>query len=117
MKILSKLLTIMYSLQFTRKSVVCRSNNESNSRFTEKTKKVFVDFHKKRSDTFKKNVGELTKVSQVEITELNDFLKELDVFHKEQFEDLKKSFNKQSENTPIVPEVVEVRDENIFLDK
>lgn len=117
MKILSKLLTIMYSLQFTRKSVVCLSNNETNSRFTEKTKKVFVDFHKKRSDTFKKNVGELTKVSQVEITELNDFLKELDVFHKEQFEDLKKSFNKQSENTPIVPEVVEVRDENIFLDK
>jgi hypothetical protein len=76
------------------------------------------------------------RVSQNEISEVDAFLKELDVFHKEQFEEIKKHVNdglssikknaekkrkhkndvsSDEEEEDVVD--VEVSDENIFLKK
>ena len=110
-------------------SVVCSasSNKNKNPKF-EKPKKIFKEFHDKRNETFKLNSNDLVRVSQAEINEIGAFMKELDTFHKQQFDELKanlknknKDTNKKTtEDVEDVPEVVaEVvdDDENIFLKK
>jgi ElaB/YqjD/DUF883 family membrane-anchored ribosome-binding protein len=112
----------------SRQSVVCTaSSKKPNNKTFEKSKKVFTDFHNKRSETFKLNSNDFVRVSQNEVTELNAFLKELDVFHKEQYEEIKKKVNegldsikKQAEEKKADDENVvdvEVNEENIFLKK
>lgn len=131
----------MFSSVITsRKAMVCMASGEKPKNKTfEKSKKVFNDFHKKRSETFKLNSNDFVRVSQNEITEVDAFLKELDVFHKEQFEEIKKHVNeglssikkkanKKRKHKDIVSdeedgdnvveaEVSDEGDENIFLKK
>jgi hypothetical protein len=121
----------------SRKAIVCMASNDKPKNKTfEKSKKVFNDFHKKRNETFKLNSNDFVRVSQNEISEVDAFLKELDVFHKEQFEEIKKHVNdglssikknaekkrkhkndvsSDEEEEDVVD--VEVSDENIFLKK
>lgn len=121
----------------SRKLVVaCKasSSNKSDNPKFEKSKKVFNDFHNKRSETFKLNSNDLVKVSQGEINDIRAFIKELDTFHRQQFDELKADLKKKTakktndsqgqENEEVVAEVVaEVvvetsnGDENIFLKK
>lgn len=110
-------------------SVVCSasSNKNRNPKF-EKPKKIFKEFHDKRNETFKLNSNDLVRVSQAEINEIGAFMKELDAFHKEQFDELKENIkNKNKKNKKetttedvevqeVVAEVVD-DDENIFLKK
>jgi len=123
------------SVIISRKAIVCMASGDKPKNKTfEKSKKVFNDFHKKRSETFKLNSNDFVRVSQNEITEVDAFLKELDVFHKEQFEEIKKHVNdgltsirkkaekkgKQSNDVSDNEEEVEESndaDENIFLKK
>lgn len=130
----------MFSSVITsRKSMICYASSEKPKNKTfEKSKKVFNDFHKKRTETFKHNSNDLVRVSQNEITEVDAFLKELDVFHKEQFEEIKKQINdglssmkkkadkkrkhksnvSDDEDEDVVDvEVTDENDENIFLKK
>lgn len=129
------------SLITSRKAIVCNASKDKpkNKNF-EKSKKVFTDFHKKRTETFKLNSNDFVRVSQNEVNEVNAFLKELDTFHKEQFDEIKKHVNdglssikktaeqkrKQKKDDESVDEeqedVVEVEvsdetDDNIFLKK
>lgn len=109
----------------TRKmTVLC---NASNSSF-EKPKKIFTDFHKKRTETFKLNANDFVKVSQSEINDLRTFIKELDTFHRQQFDELKANIKKRVDKKvdtsddavaqEVVAEVVvETNEENIFLKK
>jgi hypothetical protein len=114
----------------SRQSVVCTaSSKKPKNKTVEKSKKVFNDFHNKRSETFKLNSNDFVRVSQNEVTELNAFLKELDVFHKEQYEEIKKKVNegldsikkqteeKKVDDEDVVVVDVEVNEENIFLKK
>lgn len=123
----------MFSSVITsRKAMVCMASNDKPKNKTfEQSKKIFNDFHKKRSETFKLNSNDFVRVSQNEITEVDAFLKELDVFHKEQFEEIKKHVNdglasikkkqsmkEQSSDDDVVDvEVSDEGDENIFLKK
>lgn len=112
----------MQTISFTRRTVtVC---NAQSSKEPSKSKKILNDFHKKRSETFKKNANDLVRVSQSEIHELDVFFKELDIFHKSQFEELKKNFKKPETTVPVEsPDVSagstteEGSSENIFLEK
>jgi hypothetical protein len=109
---------------------MCRSSSEKpKNKSVEKSKKVFNDFHNKRTQTFKLNSNDLVKVSQNELNEVNAFLKELDVFHREQFDELKKqlktsmdtfsSKDEKKEDNEVSETVVEIvaEEENIFLKK
>jgi hypothetical protein len=112
-----------------RQTIICRSNapkeHGNNSKYVEKSKKIFNDFHKKRSETFKLNSNDFVKVSQQEISEVGAFLKELDTFHREQFNEIKDAIekktnvkqsttNKDAEASVVVDVTVE-SEENIFL--
>lgn len=111
-------------------TVACKassSNKSENPKF-EKSKKMLNDFHKKRSETFKLNANDLVKVSQSEINEIGAFFKELDTFHRQQFDELKAGLKKKNAKktegnddsaTEVVAEVVieSSSDENIFLKK
>lgn len=121
------------SVLSSRKVMTCvASNDKPKNKTFEKSKKVFNDFHKKRTETFKLNSNDFVRVSQKEITEVDEFLKELDVFHKEQFEEIKKHVNDglsaikkkqmKKEQSADDNDVVETKDseegdENIFLKK
>lgn len=121
----------MLSLSYSRRGVVCRSNSakdQNNKAKYEKSKKIFSDFHNKRAETFKKNANDLARVSQTELNELNEFVKELDTFHKAQFEELKEAFSKKEATSEPKVEVVDATvlvnvsasdgdEENIFLKK
>lgn len=112
-------------------TVACKasSSKKSDNPKFEKSKKVFNDFHKKRSETFKANSNDLVKVSQGEINEIGAFIKELDTFHRQQFDELKaglkkKNAKKTDDNEEVVAEVVaevvvetDAGDDNIFLKK
>lgn len=121
---------MLSSIVFSRKPLMCRSSSEKpKNKSVEKSKKVFNDFHNKRTQTFKLNSNDLVKVSQNELNEVNAFLKELDVFHREQFDELKKqlktsmdtfsSKDEKKEDNEVSETVVEIvaEEENIFLKK
>ena len=117
------------------------SNNAKftdNSKATSKAKTIFQNFHKKRSETVKKNSSDLTAISQKDLAEVNSFLKELDTFHREQFEEIKNAIkdrndkkdrkdSKDSTDTSTVTEVTaqivvsevegDADAENIFIKK
>jgi hypothetical protein len=111
-------------------SVVCSASSNKNPKF-EKPKKIFKEFHDKRNETFKLNSNDLVRVSQAEINEIGAFMKELDTFHKQQFDELKENLKNKNKDTnkkttegvedvedvpEVVAEVVD-DDENIFLKK
>jgi hypothetical protein len=119
-----------------RKSVVCRSSNAkeqtNNAKHFEKPKKIFNDFHKKRAETLKLSSNNFVKVSQEELNEDNSFLKELDAFHREQFNEIKnaldskvkemkksKAGDKEAKTEAVESETDSsvVEEENIFLKK
>lgn len=130
---------MLSSVIASRKSMICfASSDKPKNKTFEKSKKVFNDFHKKRTETFKHNSNDFVRVSQNEITEVDAFLKELDVFHKEQFDEIKKHVNdglssikkkankkrkhkndtSDDEDEDVVEaEVADESDENIFLKK
>jgi hypothetical protein len=114
-----------------RLAVACKassSNKSENPKF-EKSKKVFNDFHNKRNETFKLNSNDLVKVSQGEINDIKAFIKELDTFHRQQFDEIKASLKKKDAKkadgsqdneevvAEVVAEVVVETDDNIFLKK
>jgi hypothetical protein len=114
-----------------RLAVACKASSSSkseNPKF-EKSKKVFNDFHNKRNETFKLNSNDLVKVSQGEINDIKAFIKELDTFHRQQFDELKAGLKKKSTKkadgsqdneevvAEVVAEVVVETDDNIFLKK
>jgi len=75
-------------------------------------------FEKKRSESLKDNVNKLLAIASNDVKEYSAFFKELDEIHKkelEQFADkLKDKFSKSTKSNVTV---VEVDDENIFIDK
>jgi hypothetical protein len=99
------------SLVVTRRAssvspIMCASTTKKSSSFADrfksnktvkKSSKLFNDFHKQRSETVKGNVNQLNVISQKDLNEVNAFLKDLDLFHKEQFEEIKASFRKRTE--------------------
>lgn len=113
--------------------IMCASTTKKSSSFADRFKsnktvqkgsKLFNEFHKQRSETIKGNVNHLNVISQKDMNEVNAFLKDLDLFHREQFEEIKASFRKHME-----PEKIESTDskeednegesdsESIFLKK
>lgn len=87
--------------------VMCASTTKKSSSFADRFKsnktvqkgsKLFNDFHKQRSETIKGNVNHLNVISQKDMNEVNAFLKDLDLFHREQFEEIKASFRKRTES-------------------
>lgn len=64
----------------------------------QKGSKLFNDFHKQRSETIKGNVNHINVISQKDLNEVNAFLKDLDLFHREQFEEIKASFSKRGDS-------------------
>lgn len=86
--------------------IMCASTTKKSSSFADrfksnktvqKSSKLFNDFHKQRSETIKSNVNHLNVISQKDMNEVNAFLKDLDLFHREQFEEIKASFRKYTE--------------------
>lgn len=132
-------------LAIRRAPFACRASSNpkeqsNNAKFTSqsdknaKSKAIFQNFQKKRSDSIKKSANELVAISQKEIAEVNTFLKELDTFHREQFEEIKSALkdrkhrhdaSKPDEPTEAVDAVEAdavvdgevVEGENIFLKK
>lgn len=112
-------------------SVKCNHNPKeqtNNSQFASKQRAVFRNFHNKRNDEVKTNFSTLVTISQREWRQVNVFLEELDVFHKEQFENLKGMVNRGKETTAADETTTETTtldinvttsssDENIFLEK
>jgi hypothetical protein len=87
--------------------IMCASTTKKSSSFADrfksnktvkKSSKLFNDFHKQRSETIKGNVNQLNVISQKDMNEVNAFLKDLDLFHREQFEELKASFRKRTDS-------------------
>lgn len=86
--------------------IMCASTTKKSSSFADRFKsnktvqkgsKLFNEFHKQRSETIKGNVNHLNVISQKDMNEVNAFLKDLDLFHREQFEEIKASFRKHME--------------------
>jgi hypothetical protein len=114
--------------------IMCASTTKKSSSFADrfksnktvkKSSKLFNDFHKQRSGTIKDNVNQLNVISQKDLNEVNAFLKDLDLFHREQFEELKASFRKRTDSEKTETETEdndnedesESESESIFLKK
>ena len=110
----------MYSLLInpSKSSIVCRASpkeNSNNKKFFSKTRDTIKQFSKKRTDVAKENFNKLVTISQQEVQEINDFIKELDTLHRDQFEEIKQSFNNNLTRDETVSE--DVKEENIFEEK
>ncbi len=121
-----------------RTSHVCRvspketGNNAHHLGKSKDFKPTLDKFVKKRTETLKNNVNELLKISQVDLNEIGELAKELDVFHKSKATELKNAFLEKvrkekvtkDESETVAQSVddevdggVEGTEENIFLDK
>ena len=110
----------MYSLiNISKSSIVCRASpksNANNKKFFTKTRDAIKQFNKKRTDVAKENFNKLVAISQQEVQEINDFIKELDTLHRDQFEEIKQSFkNNNITEDETVQE--DENEENIFEEK
>lgn len=106
--------------------VKCSQNPKeqcNNGKFAEKQRVVFRNFHNKRNDEVKANLNTLVTISQREWKQVNAFIEELDVFHKEQFETFKGLINKgkaqetTDETSTTNDSASTTGEENIFLEK
>jgi hypothetical protein len=123
------------SVLFRKSSVTVKCNQNpkeqsNNAQFASKQRAVFRNFHNKRNDEVKMNFSTLVTISQREWKQVNTFIEELDVFHKEQFENLKGMVNRGGKETTAADDTTTTEtttldinvttsssDENIFLEK